>query len=139
MMQTIQIVFNKNIKPRQLLLTLQKKRLKRGDKLKIKNADYDITSVMIILAIVIAWYFNNISNKKKNFGDEIEEKILKKTLSSEKMEAQIKKEFDISIESDNEEKDFKLLSKYKLSNAFDDDEPDYSKVMVKEPNPLYKK
>ena len=94
---------------------------------------------MIILAIVIAWYFNNISNKKKNFGDDIEEKILKKTLSSEKMEAQIKKEFDISIESDNEEKDFKLLSKYKLLNAFDDDEPDYSKVMVKEPNPLYKK
>ncbi len=47
------------------------------------------------------------------------------------------KPFEYDVDIDNEEQDWKRFSMIHISGAYSDDEPEYSSLMIKEPNPEY--
>ena len=64
-MKTVELTLSKNKKPRQILKTFSDKKLMRGDRLRIKKKDKDISydTALVLILILVIWYFS-----KTGFG-----------------------------------------------------------------------
>lgn len=141
-MKTVEVNISKSRKPRQILKIFRSRKLAKGDRLRIRKSDDDFPFpvALVLVLLVIVWYFTNESKKKKSFGDEIEEMLFDKNMTSDVLEKQIEKEYGVKVEvasEDFEDNEWSDLSVKSLAGNYSDDEPDYSDVKMMEPNPDY--
>ena len=143
-MKTIELTITKNKKPAEILKFLRDKNLTKGDLLTVVNKDEknSFQAICLMVLLLLVKHFTGLSKRKESFGDNVEGLLFNKTISTDKLEKQIEKEYGVTIEikqQDNETKMWKELSIKNFLKGYDDKEPEYTLSDVKEPNPVYKK
>lgn len=131
--------------PQEVMQELEDKQIKRGDKIIIltEEAEFALISLMMAIVSVLAESLKAEKQKKVDFGDRVLSEIFDLRRTSKEIEAEIEEKYGISIEVIKEEDQFRenwsRLAVQNLERAYGEDEPDYSEIQVKEPNPEFKK
>jgi len=144
-MRTLQLPVREMQSQWDVLAFLEQQELKEGDKLDIILESSPKTllseSLLFLLAVVLLTYFNKEQDKRIAHGERMLEDLLSK--GSGDLEGQLEAAYGIKIEfignEDAEERaDWNSLSLGRLASSYEEDEPDYSDAVLKEPNPDYK-
>jgi len=137
-MKTLEIDVDVLNSQNDVLNILEQSHLEKGDKILIKN--YDEKVLVAFLAVVYVMFYFLSKNKiieRENFGSSVLDKIFQ-SHSIEELKNEIE-ELGVSVEIENEERDFWLnVGKEDfLKKAWEEDE-DFSHLVIKEPNTSYK-
>jgi hypothetical protein len=142
-MSSYKINISKANQPHAMALLLKKKNVKRGDKVKLVADEAWTTVAMMgaLMVVVLALYMLQDKRKKLDAAQKLLDDLYKDYKSPEELEAQIKQEYDVTVEiedGDGEKKFWKETAARGMAKAYGNDEPDYSDVKLLEPNPQYK-
>jgi preprotein translocase subunit YajC len=143
-MQTLELDIANYQSPGDVIRFLDEHDIKRGDTLKVTTEQEQKTMAMIVVIVVVialVYFFRQQRNREED-GEIILETLFKEGTTVEEIEKQVEAEYGIKIDVEtkrSEEREFWYkLSEQSLSRAYSIDEPDYSDVDLKEPNPNYK-
>jgi hypothetical protein len=142
-MSIYKINISKANHPHAMALLLKKKNVKRGDKVKLVADEAWTTMAMMgaLMVVVLALFMIQDKRKKSEAAQKLLDDLYKDYQSPEELEAQIKKEYDVTVEiqdNDDERKFWNETGARGMAKAYSKDEPDYSDVKLLEPNPQYK-
>lgn len=141
-MKTILIDTDELKTPKQIQDLINKQKPKKGDEVKLKTglADDSLGFLAIIIILAIALLFQN--KEKKEFVDGIQADLFGKYSSAKEVEEDIAKQYGIRVTKEQKEnkehEEWSRFSMQNLASAYGENEPDYSNVKIKEPNPNYK-
>lgn len=118
---------------------LRDQQIQKGDEIKILTAEErgTLAFTAIIFVIIMAIFF--YLSKVKHFGDKVVEQMFGDK-SNEDLEKEIEEQYGISIEVEQKDKSREEWTQFAakgLADTYDEDEPDYSDVELKEKNPNY--
>lgn len=120
---------------------LKENQLHEGDRIFIYSSDRSsLNADVILMLILIKAYFVIEIEKNVQLGKKLMEELFGEK-SSKELEEEVEAEYGIQIEvepSDSFREDWGKLATQGFLRAYGEDEPDYSKVKVKEANPDYK-
>lgn len=147
-MNTLEISIDKFTQPADVLQDIRNGNLKYGDTLKVSSKEKEVLKSIAAAFLVyyaLMYYFKNYMTDKSGSGKLLDEIIMRK--SSEEIEREIAQTFGINIQfqsSDKDEQDFTnekgdwtAMTSNDFAKVYSADEPDYSDVPVREPNPEY--
>src|SRR4051812_5387569 len=99
-MSSYKINISKTRQPHAMALLLKKKKLKKGDKVKLVSEEgftqFEAMAAFIICFIAIAFLFDK--KRKQDASSKLLEDLYKDYKTPEELEAQIKKEYDVTVE-----------------------------------------
>ena len=143
-MSSYKINISKTSQPHTMALLLKKRKIKRGDKVKlVTDEQLTQTSVMWALIIFVIALVPLLDRKRKTEdAAKLLDDLFKDYKSPQELEAQIKKEYNVMVEveqgTDEERQFWQEVSAKGMANAYDKNEPDISDLKLLEPNPKYK-
>jgi len=121
---------------------LKEQQIKEGDEIRILTGEDTGTlafvGIIVLVILAIVAYFDK--NQQKAFGNKIIDQLFGGK-SSEEIEKAIEAQYGVHIEveqKDTSGNEWKQLAAKGLANTYDEEEPDYSDVELKEKNPNYK-
>lgn len=148
-MNVIEIEIDKSTQPADVLKNITDAKLKSGDTLKINSKQDEIlksVAAALLVYYAVLYYFRINMTDKLDAGKLLEEIIKRK--SSKQIEKQIKNDFGINVQFQQtdhseqsfikEKKEWTNMTISEFGKMYAVDEPDYSDVPVREPNPEYK-
>jgi hypothetical protein len=130
--------------PHAMAAALKKKKIKRGDKVKLISDEgftqFEAMAALILFFIGIASLLDK--KRKQDAASKLLEDLYKEYKTPGELEAQIKKEYNVTVEieqeADEEREFWQEAGARSMAKAYDKDEPDYSDVKIRESNPQYK-
>ncbi len=139
-MKVIEIDIDSIHQPNNLALEFESSNLEKGDRILFKSAGIKEKTfiVMAVLTVVVAalgMYFNK--RKEKEFAEKVINDAFE-NLSIDDIEIEISTRFGVSVSvEDKEDETWSKYSFSQLSNAYSDDEPDYTNQPSVNTNPFF--
>ncbi len=143
-MRTIDLNIANYHVPGDVIPLFHKHDLQFGDTIKVttQEGNEDLTLLIVVVIAVALVIFYQQKKKRKDNGESILNNLFKQIVTIEEIEKEVEQEYGIKIVVEtkpNEERGFwNRMTAIGLSKAHSSEEPDYSDVIVKEPNPSYK-
>ncbi len=150
-MKVIELDIDKTKNPKQIYDRLLHENPQKGDHFKVltsldKESVYVMVTVIVIMIVIVYAMVGGKKNdeeKKSTFGEDILKKLFGRYNSVEEVEKEIEKEgYQVDIEQkkkpEDEKTDWDKYSEKRLAEYFSD-EDDISHLVVKDPNPHFRK
>lgn len=120
---------------------LKDKKLQKGDEIRILTGENQLALIAVVLLVILAIVAlcDKEFAKKQSFGSKIMDELFGNK-SPEELEKEIEDQYGISIEVEQKDKGREEWTQFAakgLADTYDEDEPDYSDVELKEKNPNY--
>ncbi|WP_339810382.1 hypothetical protein [uncultured Imperialibacter sp.] len=140
-MDTIELNTKSLVSPQDIVQTLYDRKLKAGDHIIILTNEEELAFISVVNVVFLAIQKVMGLNVDK-FGEKVIADIFDSTKDRETLEQDIEERYGISIEvkqtSDVLREDWANLASESLERAYGTEEPDYSDMLLMEPNPLYR-
>jgi hypothetical protein len=147
-MRTVDIAFDPSISASLTVAGLRDVEVHEGDHLRVSTAQKltqaELFMLMLVVVLIVTKHLEHHGKRKtaRLSGDRILSDLFAQYASAEEIEKELEREYGIEIslvERDHEDADWLSLSTQALAAAYGAEEPDYSTVIVGEPNPNYRR
>jgi hypothetical protein len=140
-MDTIELNTKTLGSPQDIIQTLYDRKLKVGDHVIILTNEEELAFISVVNVVFLAIQ-KVMGHNVDKFGEKVIADIFDSNKGYESLEQDIEEKYGISIEvkqtSDVLREDWATLVSEGLERAYGTEEPDYSDMLVMEPNPLYR-